>query len=261
MRNSSRLVVLPFVALSAPLFGQTAESQQRQIDGYYWVCKAQLGNDQYPFRAQFNLDDSGRPIGFLASLARFDAQDSRFWGQRPADVSKDATHVRWSLDWSYRNDTFTSVSAVPDPKFEDASLSLDFSSWRKLPNAVAMRIGPNQGVTYSGYSHLYSFSLRHVGRKTGATFSFGLAVVLAYARSSTTLRWSILRPALLSSNDYVSPLGEGDIDLKPIVAAAKEFAELRSMLAIKIADYRNQCQREPIYYNPDGEIVTTGQPR
>jgi len=148
-------------AVGAAILAQPLAAQEtEEIVGYLYNCRAKAGEAPQTIEATLYLDETGAPQSFAASHSHWTAVDSSFRGERPANVSRDATNLRWSLDWNIR---FETIPPRPyDPQFSDAAIRLDFSSWRKLPVKLVMLAGGDS--LYLPFDKpLFAFSSRWPG--------------------------------------------------------------------------------------------------
>jgi hypothetical protein len=225
--------------IAALVAAQTA--QEEKIDGYEYRCEAQRPQ----FLVSLILDEAGQHKQFFANYMPLrGAQDGIFDGEKPASMAKDKTYVSWQLIWREYNPSYPPKKFAL--KFENAELQLGFHSWRTLPQNVVMLAGAGKAIS--------AYAERWPGRKTGAPFSFQLQNILDIARDSDAFSWAVYSGPLKANMSYKALRGEGTIDLQPLRAVGLEFDKLRSELMAKAADYKKQCNSEPVSYNPDAEI-------
>jgi hypothetical protein len=235
------------VLIAALVSAQTA--QEEEIIGYEYHCEAQRPQ----FLVSLILDEAGQYEQFFANYMPLrGAQDAIFDGEKPASMAKDKTYVSWQLIWREYNPSYPPKKF--EIKFENAELQLGFHSWHTLPPNVVMLAGAGKAISAYAGKPLYAFAERWPGRKTGAPFSFQLQNILDIARDSDAFSWAVYSGPLRDNMSYKNQRGEGTIDLQPLRAVGLEFEKLRSELLAKAADYKNQCNSEPVHYNPDAEI-------
>jgi hypothetical protein len=236
-----------FALIAALAIVQSAAEQEN--DGYEYRCEAQRPQ----FLVSLILDEAGQHKQFFANYMPLrGAQDAIFNGEKPASMAKDKTYVSWQLIWREYSPSYPPKKF--EIKFENAELQLGFHSWRTLPQNVVMLAGAGKAISADLGKPLHAFAERWPGRKTGAPFSFQLQNILDIARDSDAFSWAVYSGPLKANMSYKALRGEGTIDLQPLRAVGLEFDKLRSELMAKAADYKKQCNSEPVSYNPDAEI-------
>jgi hypothetical protein len=250
--------MLNSIAVGLALVQASVGAQEEEIIGYQYVCEAVM-ND--PFKtsapsltARLTIDEAGVKKEFWADYnLAWGKEYADFRGEKPANMTKNKTHMRWSLKWQIVDNSFSQNDI--NFNFEDAALVLDFHSWRTLPKNVVMLVarGGNPYLLH-WRSSLHSFSERWTGRKTGAAFAFPLGNIMATTTGTDELGWAIYNSPLKQDMSYKDRRGEGVIDLKPVKAVASDFEKVRSEILTKAADFKNKCRKDPIHYNPDADI-------
>jgi hypothetical protein len=239
------------VLMAALVSAQTAADEE--IIGYEYRCLPNdVGRPNQHITGHLMVDETGTQQSFYASYRPLEEQNRAFFGVRPANMSKDKSAVGWQLTWREHNPSYPPQKF--DLTFENAELQLDFYSRRTLPQNVVMLVGDGKSIGASWGKPLHAFAERWPGRKTGAPFSFQLRNILGVAGGSVTVNWAVYSAPLTANMSYKNLRGEGSIDLQSVRAVREEFEKLRSDLLAKATDYKNQCRKEPVYYNPDAEI-------
>lgn len=242
-----------FIGLALPALAFAAPASAAQIEpdiiGYAFACTATVAMPPPAgeLAGHLMVGEDGTRYSFFAQLYGMTvAADPIAWATAKTLRRRgESSVVRWSMVWREQG------AEVP-MSFPAGLIEIDVSIPRKLPleNVIVL------SRTDPGSEPLTTGARRWPGRKNGAGFTFDFSDLLAFAGDSNVLGYR-LYPAPLprgwrKSNRWLRAAGWFDLAAPRAVEAP--FAKLRAELLAKARDYRNDCERQPVYANPDAEI-------
>lgn len=252
MRVLVTSVALALATLAVPHL-VAAQDEARKIIGHAYHCSAAIGDNAVGHGPLLNgstvVDEQGKRIEFYINYTPASTPEDDIFAAdtRPQSMDDNAAHLQWSLHWSHLDHARKQVPM----QFDKARLSLDFNGWRELPPSVVMALGPYARSGIVSDVQLYGFAVPYAGRPTGAGLSFPVERVLPLALDRDAVEWVLYIAPLHAQMGYDKRLGEGVLDIAAIRAAEPDFNRLQNDLAVKEADYLNQCERKPVYENED----------
>lgn len=216
-----------FYALSFAILLATSAPSEELITGYYFACSATLKLSRGTITVQRSLREDAQALY---------ESDTGYW--EPAD--RRSGYIRWS-----------SVPGRGASRLSDnlASYTMFVRTDRRLPKVASWELA---GTGLAGYD---SFS---VPMTTGADPRQGqagmpLRVLLAFAGSQENISWSVMD--VRSRPDGTrTKYADGILDAAALREAADAAPKAEALLNTMAAAPAQQCQRTPIYYDPNAEI-------
>lgn len=162
-------------------------------------------------------------------------------------------HVQLRLVWDIRDLRTRPGGALPD--FDDAQFRMNVSTRERLPEQVFLLLAKADHAS----TGLVDYAYRWAGRQTSAEFSIPLEDLFGFKSGASRLKWRLFGPPLPIDWFYSSRQvrAEGWVEPDQVRAVEAPFAELMRQIRVKSADYRKQCERVPVYYDPLSDISVT----
>lgn len=227
---------------------QSAPAPIDDIVGYEYHCSAEVkAADGTVIAGTLAVDGEGRLAEFSASARPQRTKlDQAFFIRDFRGFESVAAVASWSLRWRVDR---TGLGPT-DLAFDAARIEIDINRRKTLPRTVAGALSRD----WSEYTALIGFAERWPGRKSGAALDFPLAELLGFASGRSELNWRLLRTPVRGVAAGNDALASGQLALGPIRAARSSFDAFKARLLADAAGYRTRCKREPVRYDPNGEI-------
>lgn len=224
-------LLLPLACFAAPAAAQ--DKPEERIVEWNRTCRATLQLEHGEIEATRVLDDEGKHLvdddwaNWSAGKYLRGLTIGISW-QRPLPAGMERVRLR---------DTIASLRVFAS------------DGMRKIPRIGLFRVRRTASS--------YHVSALAAAADTGATnyqasTTLQLDDLLAYAEGMSQLNWSYESYPTRTKRSVVAL--SGSLDLAPFREVAAHFGEVAAMLDAKAASFATQCERTPVYYDPNAEI-------
>lgn len=232
---------------------QAAPPEGLEIVGHEYSCTGKVSAGSEPLQGALVVTEEGKPDRFSAQYyGERDEIDDLFFAEEWRELKRRGIdhHVRLSLVWDLRDLTMKRGGALP--VFTDGQFRMNVSTRERLPEQVFLLLAKGEHES----TGLVDYAYRWQGRQTIAEFSIPLDDLFGFKGQVSQLKWRLMEPPLPIDWFYSSRnvRAQGWVEPDSVRAIEAPFEELVSQLNAKGADYRKQCERVPIYYDPLSDI-------
>jgi hypothetical protein len=227
-----------------------------ELVGHEYSCTAKVEIGSEPLQGALVVTEEGKPDRFSAQYYGVrDEIGDLFFAENWRELKRRSIdhHVRLSLVWDIRDLTIKRGGTLPT--FTAGQFRMNVSTRERLPEQVFLLLAKGEHES----TGLMDYAYRWQGRQTSAEFSIPLEDLFGFKGKVSRLKWRLMEPPLPVDWFYSSRQvrAQGWVEPDSVRTLQAPFAELMRQLRARGADYRRQCERVPIYYDPLSDISVT----